>query len=632
MTTPIEQLAFRPGRPANPTKHQPADVTTINAVLGNWTSDVVNVKNYGALGDGSTDDTAKIQAAFNDAFGMAQFTGVISGSTLTATSIVGAIFIGASLSYDSGGGHGGVTITADLGGGQYTLSFSAGPISSQPMMTTAGQGNFNYPVRKVYIPAGNYITTKPLYILGVLGAHVYGAGNGATQIFYTADGTQKNVLNNAGASFNNVWTPVIALDGVAYSKFEGFDIGTFLVNAEQGLGSDNFSTVTPVPRMTGIMVYQSAPVGTTSAILFENMNISNMWCGMAAVQGGGNVENCIVLNVGFATCGQYGLYLGGQNVVNWQVYGGGCSNTGWQSTFVPGAQTGDIGVGYYAGVGGLGCLYGISCTGNQWDVFNNGQQMHIAGGSFEGGPTLHCTLSWSSAAGGTATVDTSGVGPHKLKFDQPVAIFQSSPSGYDGHYTAHITSTTTFTFPLAVNPGSSGTGQEAPTNAGCICSFSCSSVDAIAYRVGDSAYSLPFYCQGQLIVNGSLISAAHSGGAGLMSWMSNGTIQFNGCIFQSYDTSTFKSAGASELYLRGIQYIAVPTSPFSAFTGRVREYDKVLDTTVSALPTAATNLTGLRGSVTDGAASLAWGATVTGGGSAFYQVVCNGSAWTVTGK
>lgn len=36
--------------------------------------------------------------------------------------------------------------------------------------------------------------------------------------------------------------------------------------------------------------------------------------------------------------------------------------------------------------------------------------------------------------------------------------------------------------------------------------------------------------------------------------------------------------------------------------------------------------------VTDGAAALAWGATVTGGGAAVYQVFCNGAAWTVAAK
>lgn len=41
---------------------------------------------------------------------------------------------------------------------------------------------------------------------------------------------------------------------------------------------------------------------------------------------------------------------------------------------------------------------------------------------------------------------------------------------------------------------------------------------------------------------------------------------------------------------------------------------------------------GQTATVTNGAASLAWGATVTGGGTAKYLVWWNGAAWTVIGK
>jgi hypothetical protein len=52
--------------------------------------------------------------------------------------------------------------------------------------------------------------------------------------------------------------------------------------------------------------------------------------------------------------------------------------------------------------------------------------------------------------------------------------------------------------------------------------------------------------------------------------------------------------------------------------------------TVATLPASPT--TGQFAAVTDGAASLAWGATVTGGGSTTYLVWWNGTNWTVTGK
>jgi hypothetical protein len=50
---------------------------------------------------------------------------------------------------------------------------------------------------------------------------------------------------------------------------------------------------------------------------------------------------------------------------------------------------------------------------------------------------------------------------------------------------------------------------------------------------------------------------------------------------------------------------------------------------VSALPTG---VLGRMAVVNDGAAALAWGATVTGGGSTKYLVWFNGTNWTVAGK
>jgi hypothetical protein len=52
--------------------------------------------------------------------------------------------------------------------------------------------------------------------------------------------------------------------------------------------------------------------------------------------------------------------------------------------------------------------------------------------------------------------------------------------------------------------------------------------------------------------------------------------------------------------------------------------------TLAQLPTS--HSVGQTATVTDGAASLAWGATVTGGGTAKYLVWWNGAAWTVIGK
>lgn len=52
--------------------------------------------------------------------------------------------------------------------------------------------------------------------------------------------------------------------------------------------------------------------------------------------------------------------------------------------------------------------------------------------------------------------------------------------------------------------------------------------------------------------------------------------------------------------------------------------------TVANLPAAPG--VGQTATVTDGTAALAWGATVTGGGSTKYLVFYNGANWTVAGK
>ena len=57
-----------------------------------------------------------------------------------------------------------------------------------------------------------------------------------------------------------------------------------------------------------------------------------------------------------------------------------------------------------------------------------------------------------------------------------------------------------------------------------------------------------------------------------------------------------------------------------------------LETSAYTVATLPAGTVGKHAYVTDGAAALAWGATVTGGGTAQYLVWHNGTAWTVVGK
>src|SRR5262249_47367331 len=84
-------------------------------------AEIVNVRDYGAIGDGVNDDTSAIQAAFNAAFGSA----------------------------------------------------------SQP-----NGNNGKFVNRPVYFPHGNYRVTSPLTLRSVIGGHIFGSGSLSTSIFY----------------------------------------------------------------------------------------------------------------------------------------------------------------------------------------------------------------------------------------------------------------------------------------------------------------------------------------------------------------------------------------------------------------------------------------------------------------
>lgn len=97
-------------------------------------AETVNVKEYGAVGDGSHDDTSNIQAAFDAAFGSSSSPHAGANSTLN---------------------------------------------------------------RPVFFPNGNYIVSSPLNLTRVVGGHIYGAGQGATVITGTAAAGTVLAINGA---------------------------------------------------------------------------------------------------------------------------------------------------------------------------------------------------------------------------------------------------------------------------------------------------------------------------------------------------------------------------------------------------------------------------------------------------
>ena len=93
--------------------------------------------------------------------------------------------------------------------------------------------------------------------------------------------------------------------------------------------------------------------------------------------------------------------------------------------------------------------------------------------------------------------------------------------------------------------------------------------------------------------------------------------------FMSYFVSALQGAWAN---MATRTNAVLPKDGSEALTGPLQ----LATYTVAGLPTAGT--AGRKAYVSDGAASIAWGATVTGGGSTKYMVWDNGVHWTVAGK
>lgn len=117
---------------------------TSRTLAARW-SDVINVKEYGAKGDGVTDDAASIQAALNAAFGS---TGNPNGSSA------------------------------------------------------------RYSNKPVFFPAGNYMISTQLAVRSVTGGVIYGSGSQSTKITYNgtvaAPPTTTNVFYANGFSYSRI--------------------------------------------------------------------------------------------------------------------------------------------------------------------------------------------------------------------------------------------------------------------------------------------------------------------------------------------------------------------------------------------------------------------------------------------
>jgi hypothetical protein len=538
-----------------------ASGSTTSRTLGDRLIDVVNVKDFGAKGDGSTDDTAAIQAAINAAFG--------------------------------------------------------------PLSSPHGQGNpfLNKPL---YFPAGNYIISSPLYLKNILGGHIYGAGDGSTQIFFVGTGAEGNSFSSEYPQF----TPVFMIDGVAYTVFEGISLGcsqssapstlTLTTSASTISGTTltfssvpvtvkagmqvydktspnaisayvlsttpttvtlssavvstvgNGDTIIFVSSRMGFYVYQSGSNGSTSGITFRNMNISAFGTGIfAGGQTTANCENCSVEDCQFNLCIYAAIRLVGFNTLNWQVIGGGTSQCGTVSTFVSNSIQGNGSAAYSVETGGITAIVNMSCSNGTdgIDIYQAGSQITtVLGGRSESFTSIICN---------GAAIECIG--------------WQWGPTLADGQ--------------------------------------NCNVLD-LTFS-GEANLS---NCQFGPNFTGS--------GTRLLAALGNqGVLTLENHSFTS-NASQLALSGASNsrFYVRGAYVNFGGSNPtdatlFGSYTGKVIEYEPVKLTTVGNLPAANAKFDGLRGFVIDSnvTASGNFGAAVAAGASNHVPVYCDGGtpAWRI---
>jgi hypothetical protein len=518
--------------------------------------DVINVRDYGAVGDGSTDDT---------------------------TAFVNAI-------------------AAAFPGGQ------ANPFTNKIL----------------WMPAGNYVISTPIYLTNILGGTFLGAGNGSTQILFNGNGSGGN---STLVNYPNL-APVFILDGVQYSTFAHFSIsgnhtvvqpyvtttttaattaaaghntitvsdttdirvnmnvynpthpgslvGVYVTNVNTGTkvitlsgdvaspGVSNGDTIHFVSHITGMHLHQTGPNGNTTGNSFIDMNFVTFGTGIFAGDSGpspANCENCTLIDVNFQRCAYAGLRIFGQNTLNWEIHGGGASECGVVSTFVTNSLAGNGSAAYSITTGGV-------------TVITN-----------------------PSISGGTTGID------YHLQTGQPLSVVGGRSES------VYVAKVIEGGMPITFKNWQWGCTASAGTLA-----FDCTFGGVV---------SLEGCSLGPIINAGTPILAA-LGNAGYIS--------MKDCVGAShFDQMTITGASTAKAAMSGqFSTIATPTATnmFGSFTGTVTEYSPLNGVTVSSLPTAAAKYTGLKAYVTDANATT-FNSTVAGSGANKVPVFCNGSNWVI---
>lgn len=318
---------------------------TAQRTWGARLADVVNVKDFGAKGDNSTDDGAALQAALDAAFG------------------------------SSGGPHN----------------------------EDGAKQN-----RMVVLPAGIYRTTIPLNITNVYGGRIVGAGMNATKILYTGgNGNGYNglttILTANFMTFTSIEDLTLEFSGSPASPvcFHHFKSPTF---ANSNAGSGNlFLNVRFKHAVTGCLLgYGTASL--CSEGVFVNCHFDDHTWGLRVVDSGNALDHTC-FGCRFTNCSTHGLsVLTGSAICMFACHfennGASMINTGgdpcailgcvskdaqflaWGGPLYTEGCLHDAANGYYAGSEGFGKLIADGCHSTN-GKFQNGSVLYLRGSTFD---------------------------------------------------------------------------------------------------------------------------------------------------------------------------------------------------------------------------------------------------------
>lgn len=369
--------------------------------FGDRYDDFLNVKDYGAVGDGVTDDAAAIQACFDAAFG----------------------------TFASPHGNGGQNKAVYFPAGIYTVSKPVGPADvwggkifgdgmNQSYLQFTGASPFIWSTFNANSSGSNLYVDKPST------AATDGVFNGYVPLAGILSGTgvpaNTQILSQTSGSTGSSGVYVTSVLGTTVAQVTNSSNNTLTVSwIGCALSAD---------RMNFTAVSDMSFSATADSSSGQNYSISLMiWAdGRGTSAHGNNFVNCATAgsnqgvtvvrlpygaamsentftNCNLSSHSLYGLRIFGQNSLNMNLYGGKINNCG---------------EGISIGTGSVDVVSGVSFSGNTWDIVQgNAIPMHIIGChtdsnqffKFNGGPPTHI-LNCTHAVNGSTQTFVASVG------------------------------------------------------------------------------------------------------------------------------------------------------------------------------------------------------------------------------